>query len=381
MKRFIFTAIFLLVASQAMADFSAHLVRDEDSVMPVVSMDFKGPVFEASLMEPAMVELVTAVGQEINSERDYSTGAPFGLFRQLCRDSRMGDASIVLTFEPHPDTATVVAIVEGNIGNLDSIMSGGASIYEFSINGGEWTSSALLQADSEEESAQWNTPVDHRNPHLDVRGVGAEKRIAFKGPLFQMIKSPVAILCFDAEGTLIKDGVLYSDWQHKIEYRGGDHFETPNDLVFGYTLVQHNGAGSLGFIFNEKSTPMIDSPIVSIPSKNESGFTTSEIHVGLVVNTPQIVQFGAWTKGVGAKMKILDEARKEIGIGDVAKEKNGLSLFDLPFTTSGLHKVIFCFQKDPLFSGDEKDSIHLFIRKQGDPHLRPFRVQDSIIMD
>jgi hypothetical protein len=380
MKKFIFTAIFLLVAGQAMADFSAHILREKDSVMPVVSVDIPGSVFQSDMMTAPLTEFATSIGQEVNTERNAHYG-PFGLYKQITEQHSTKAAAIVLAFEAHPDAATVAVVVEGNVDNLDAVLSGGSGFnYEFSLNSGEWTPYAFIPG-QEEAMMQWNTPVDHRNPHLDLRGVASEKKlVSFKGPIDNMTRAPVAILCFDADGKLIKDGVRRSDWQHSVVYRGKDRFETPSDLVFGYTLVQHNGVGNLGFIFNEKATPMIDAPVSYIPSKKESGVATSEVHVGLVVNEPQIIQFGAWTKGIGAKIKILDEARKEIWAGKVATEKSGLTVLDIPFATSGLHKVIFCFQKDPNFSGDN-DPIHLFIRKQGDAHLRPFTVQDSIIMD
>jgi hypothetical protein len=300
------------VASQAMADFSAHIFREKDSVMPVVSVDISGSVFQSDMMAAPLTEFVTSIGQEPSQERHNYYG-PFGLYKQASKPYRTDETSVVLAFERIPIPATVAVIVEGNVDNLDSVLSGGSGFkFEFSLNSGEWTPYAFIPG-QDEAMMQWNTPVDHRNPHLDLRGMASEKKlVSFKGPLDNMTRAPVAILCFDVDGKLIKDGVRHADWQHGVVYRGKDHFETPSDLVFGYTLVQHNGVGNLGFIFNEKATPMIDAPVSYIPAKEESGVATSEVHVGLVVNEPQIIQLGAWSKGIGAKIKILDEARKEI---------------------------------------------------------------------
>lgn len=291
---------------------------------------------------------------------------------------------VALTFKVSNDVSTVAFMVQEVI-NKQEVFGGPQGEYSFAFNGGDWIERTVDFRKPADAEAQWNTPVNHNNPHIDVSGLGGERIISFKGDVKSMTGGAVKILCFDGDGKIIKNGISDAPWQHGVKYVGDDRFDTPTDLIFGYSLVRHNLSGDLSFIYDEEVRPELDKGVMIIPGKiSKEDYNTSEVHIGLVVNEPQIVTFGMWTEEVGADVKILNENRELISKhrAELTRINSyGTTFVDIPFQVSGLHKLIFVYESESYRPKNETDPIHLFIRKQGDPHLRPFAVQDSVIMD
>lgn len=393
MRYIIFLCFFALSATQVWADFTAHIIK-RSSIYPIVSSEIKGDVFRAEMMEREIRSVAANVFKDSipSSSIHGSFDNIYIQMRSFFGDDgslKYTDMDIAIEFLASHHVSYVVFVTE-------QLKEG---LFSVSTDGGPWLyqdthllshREGVMSHDDSSRGAfstitdpMYNLPHSVKNIHVDLRGVSPKRRtVSFRGSARVMTSGPIKIMCYDKNGEVVKDGLSRTEWLHPINYVGNDSYTPNNSFSYGYKTVSHPSVDKLSFIFDEQISIHADQPITAIPGATGDNGNTREIHAGFVIEEPTVIQFAAWCGDIHKPLVVMhgDERKVIKAIPHVKERGDGLTIFDIPFETAGLHKIIFAYPYGRVGTRDSLD-IRLFIRRPGDSHLRPFTVQDSVIID
>lgn len=403
MKYILSILVVALMCSTASADFSAHIVRT-DTVYPMVTSKIRGDLFHIDMMRGDVLDVGDAVYHgdlprvafEAHKGETSESAKPiykafFGGSSSIRPESK---TNVVINFSVKPEVTSVVFLTDSIRGDIDDVNRA----YWISLNAGHWlpyhvshdwgnpySGNGMDSGIKKTVTAPiFNLPHDIKNPHVDLRSLGdGERNVAFMASFEEMTRGVLKIVCYDENKKIVPDGVLYSDWQHGVRYVGDDKYHPDGDLQHGYKVVSHDVIDNLTYIFGETTEARVGEAVRVLPGPSEQGRGTRELHIGLVATEPTVVQFAAWSESYDSRLVVLNADRSQVirPLDRVSEKGRGddLTVFDIVLRTAGVHKVILAYPGNKKTS-DPQD-IHLFIRRQGDTHLRPFTAQDSVIVD